>query len=98
MMTDVAIASLNDDPATWRMMNFRAVFGGWLVASGWAALFYVAGLGMGFSAFDADHAGASAKAVGIGSGIWVVRVWTASLFVGGLFASWFDAPDDQTIG
>ena len=41
-MTDVAIASLNDDPATWRMMNFRAVFGGWLVATGVAALLYLA--------------------------------------------------------
>ena len=97
-MTDVAIASLNDDPATWRMMNFRAVFAGWLVATGVAALLYLAGLAMGFSAFDADHVGASAKAVGIGSGIWVVLVWAASLFVGGLFASWFDAHDDQTIG
>jgi hypothetical protein len=97
-MTDVAVASLNDDPATWRMMNFRAVFGGWLVATGVAALLYLAGMAMGFSAFDADHAGAGAKAVGIGSGIWIVLVWAASLFVGGLFASWFDAHDDQTVG
>ncbi|BDU23157.1 hypothetical protein [Dyella sp. GSA-30] len=97
-MTDVAIASLNDDPATWRAMNFRAVFAGWLVATGVAALLYLAGLAMGFSSFDADHMGGAAKAVGIGSGIWIVLVWAASLFVGGLFTSWFDAHDDQTIG
>jgi hypothetical protein len=97
-MTEVAVASLNDDPATWRIMNLRAVFAGWLVATGVAALLYLAGLAMGFSAFDADHMGASGKAVGIGSGIWIVLVWAASLFVGGLFTSWFEAHDDQTVG
>lgn len=97
-MTDVAIASLNDNPATWRSMNFRAVFAGWLVATGVAALLYLAGLAMGFSAFDADPMGAGTKVAGIGSGIWIVLVWAASLFVGGLFTSWFDAHDDQTIG
>ena len=93
-MTDVVVTSLND--ASWRSMNFRAVFAGWLVATGVAVLLFLAGLALGFSVFDAGHS--SGKGVGIGTAIWVVLVWAASLFVGGLFASWYDAHDDQTIG
>lgn len=79
-------------------MSFRAIVAGWLVATAMAVLLYTGGLALGFTAFDAWHAASSAKGIGIGTAIWVVLTWIASLFVGGLFASWFNAHDDQTTG
>jgi len=79
-------------------MNWGAIIAGWLVAVGIAFLMYVAGLAMGFSAFDANDAEATAKGIGAGTCAWLVLTWVVSLFAGGLFASWFDGRDDQTAG
>lgn len=79
-------------------VSFRAIFAGWLVATGIAVLLYLGGLAMGFSAFNAWHAQASAKGIGIGTAIWMVLTWIVSLWLGGMFASWFAAHDDRTIG
>jgi hypothetical protein len=87
-----------EESVTYPAMSFRAIVAGWLVATGIAVLLYTGGLALGFSAFDAWHASASAKGIGIGTTIWVVLTWITSLFVGGLFASWFNAHDDQTTG
>lgn len=79
-------------------MRWSAIFGGWLVATGIASLMYVAGLAVGFSAFDPYNAAATAKGIGMGTVAWMVLTWAVSLFLGGMFASWFDGRADQTIG
>jgi hypothetical protein len=79
-------------------MSWGAIIAGWLVAVGIAFLFYVAGIAMGFSAFDPNDMEGSAKAVGIGTAIWLVLTWVVSLLIGGMFASWFDGRDDDTAG
>jgi hypothetical protein len=79
-------------------MRWSAIIGGWLVAIGIASLMYVAGLAFGFSAFDPYNAAATAKGIGMGTAIWMVLTWAASLFLGGMFASWFDGRADQTVG
>jgi hypothetical protein len=79
-------------------MSFRAILAGWLIATGIAGLLYTAGLALGFSSFDAWNAAGSAKGIGIGTGIWMILTWVAALFLGGMFASWFDGRDDDTSG
>ena len=79
-------------------MRWSAIIGGWLVATGIASLMYVAGLAIGFSAFDPYNAAATAKGIGIGTVAWLVLTWAVSLLLGGMFASWFDGRADQTIG
>lgn len=77
-------------------LNWKAVFGGWVVAAGMAFLLYVAGLAIGFAAFDPYNA--SAKGIGVGTAVWVVLTWAVALFLGGMFASWFDGKADRTTG
>jgi hypothetical protein len=79
-------------------MRWSAIIGGWLVATGIASLMYVAGLAIGFTAFDPYNAAATAKGIGTGTAIWIVLTWAVSLFLGGMFASWFDGRADQTVG
>ncbi|MBB3229125.1 hypothetical protein FHW69_003777 [Luteibacter sp. Sphag1AF] len=79
-------------------INWRAVFAGWLVATGIAGLLYVAGLAFGFAALDIRAADVPGKGLGIGTAIWVVLTWVVALFLGGMFASWFDGHDDDTAG
>ena len=79
-------------------VRWSAVIGGWLVATGIASLMYVFGLALGFSAFDPYNATAAAKGIGIGTAVWMVLTWAVSLFLGGMFASWFDGRADQTVG
>lgn len=97
-MVDVVVAQTERVGERWAGMSFRAVFAGWLVATGIAVLLYVGGLAMGFSAFNAWNASASAKGIGIGTAIWMVLTWIVSLGLGGMFASWYAAHDDRTIG
>jgi hypothetical protein len=89
-----------DDEAvlTHPVMRFRAVIAGWLVATAAAGLLYVAGLALGFASFDAWNASGSAKGIGIGTGVWMVVTWIAALFLGGMFAAWFDGRNDDTSG
>ena len=93
---DHSIAAV--EPGLHPTMKLRAVIAGWLVATGVAGLLYIAGLAMGFSSFDAWHAASSAKGIGIGTAIWLVISWVAALFLGGMFASWFDGRNDDTMG
>jgi hypothetical protein len=86
------------DTHPYATMRWGAIIGGWLVATGIASLMYVAGLALGFSAFDPYNAAATAKGIGIGTAIWMVLTWAVSLFLGGMFASWFDGRADQTVG
>lgn len=79
-------------------LRWGAILAGWLVATGVAFLLYIAGLALGFAMFDPYDAQATAKGIGIGTAVWMVLTWTAALFLGGMFASWFDGRDDQTIG
>lgn len=79
-------------------MKFKAVFAGWLVATATAGLLYVAGLALGFASFDAWNAAGSAKGIGIGTAVWMVITWIGALFVGGMFAAWFDGRNDDTSG
>ncbi|WP_199099101.1 hypothetical protein [Dyella sp. ASV21] len=80
------------------VMNWGAILAGWLVATGMAGLLYVAGLALGFAAFNPHDVAATAKGIGIGTAVWVVLSWIAGLFVGGMFASWFDGKSDETMG
>ena len=79
-------------------MKFRAVIAGWLVATGVAGLLYVAGLALGFSSFDAWNAAGSVKGIGTGTALWMIITWAAALFLGGMFAAWFDGRNDDTMG
>lgn len=83
---------------TYPRFSWGAIIAGWLVATAVAGLLYVGGLALGFAAFDAHDAASTAKGVGIGTAIWFVLVWAAALFVGSMFASWFDNQADQTSG
>lgn len=85
-------------PAAFPSMNWSAIFAGWLVATAVAGLLYVAGLALGFAAFDPHDVAAAAKGIGIGTAIWLIVTWAGGLFVGGLFASWFDGRIDETMG
>jgi hypothetical protein len=86
------------DAHSHAMLRWSAIIGGWLVATGIASLMYVAGLALGFSTFDPYSAAATAKGIGMGTAIWIVLTWAVSLFLGGMFASWFDGRADQTVG
>lgn len=79
-------------------LSFKAIFAGWFIATGIAALLYLAGLALGFSSFNAWDAADSAKGIGIGTAIWMVLTWVTALFLGGMFASWFDGRNDDTTG
>jgi hypothetical protein len=79
-------------------IRWSAVFAGWVVAFGIAWLFYLAGIAVGFSSFDPGNADLTAKGVGIGTLVWLILTWAASLFMGGMFASWVDGRNDQTVG
>lgn len=95
-MATVYSTTVADETLT--RMRWSAVFAGWFVATGIAILLYGAGIALGFSAFDPHNAESAAKGLGIGSIIWMVLVWGGSLFVGGLFSSWFDGRADETMG
>src|SRR5690349_7990493 len=80
------------------VMRWGAIIGGWLVATGIASMLYVAGLAMGFTAFEPNNAEAAARGIGMGAAGWMVLTWVVSLFLGGMFASWFDGRSDPTMG
>lgn len=89
---------LVETSVTHPRMNWGAIFAGWFVATGIAGLLYVAGLALGFAAFNPHEVASATKAIGIGTAVWVVVSWVAGLFVGGMFASWFDGHADETMG
>ncbi len=79
-------------------LSFKAIFAGWFIATGIAALLYLAGLALGFSSFNAWDVAGSAKGIGVGTAIWMILTWVTALFLGGMSASWFDGRNDDTIG
>ncbi len=79
-------------------MRWGAIIAGWLVATAIASLLYVAGLAIGFSAFDPYNSTVTAKGIGMGTVAWVVLTWAVSLLLGAMFASWLVARQDQTVG
>jgi hypothetical protein len=79
-------------------MRWGAIVAGWLVATAVASLMYVAGLAIGFSAFDPYNSTMTAKGIGMGTVAWIVLTWAVSLLLGGMLASWFVARQDQTVG
>ncbi len=99
-MSYVADKNLIDDELAFAhpSMKFRAVIAGWLVATATAGLLYAAGLALGFASFDAWNAAGSVKGIGIGTAVWMVVTWVAALFMGGMFAAWFDGRNDDTSG
>jgi hypothetical protein len=97
-MSYVPVTGSDVVAVTYPRMSWGAIVAGWLVATAVAGLLYVAGLALGFAAFDAHDAASTAKGIGIGTGLWFVLVWAAALFVGAMFASWFDNQADHTMG
>jgi len=96
MATTAYSTAIENDP--FAQMRWSAVFAGWVVATGIAILLYGAGLALGFTTFDPHNVSAAAKGVGIGTIVWMILTWAAALFVGGMFASWFDGRADETMG
>lgn len=79
-------------------LSWSAIFAGWLVATAVAVLLYIAGMALGFAAFDPYATNGAIRGIGVGTAIWLIATCAAGLFVGGLFASWFDGRSDQTVG
>ncbi len=79
-------------------MRWGAVFAGWFVASGTALLLYAFGLAVGFSAIDPRDAAAVSHGISAGAIVWLILTWGASLWIGGMFASWFDGRNDTEMG
>jgi hypothetical protein len=79
-------------------MRWGAVFAGWFVATGIAVLLYVFGLAVGFTAFDPYIAAITHKGISGGAVAWMILTWGAALWIGGMFASWFDGGNDTEMG
>ena len=67
-------------------LSWGAIFGGTFVALGVWVLLYALGLALGLSSVDPNDPG-SAKAAGIGTGVWSLIAPLIALFVGGAVAS-----------
>jgi hypothetical protein len=80
------------------VMRWGAVFAGWFVAVGTAMVLYAFGLAMGLSAIDSHDAMAVAHGISGATIIWMILTWGASLWLGGMFASWFDGRNDTEMG
>jgi hypothetical protein len=80
------------------VMRWGAVFAGWFVATGIALVLYTFGLALGLSALDPHNATAVTRGVSVGAAVWTILIWGASLWMGGMFASWFDGSDDTEMG
>lgn len=80
------------------VMRWGAVFAGWFVATGIALVLYTFGLALGLSALDPHNTTAVTHGVSAGVAVWTILTWGASLWMGGMFASWFDGGDDTEMG
>jgi len=78
-------------------LNWGSILGGALVALGVWVLLYALGLALGLSSVDPNDPG-SAKAAGIGTGIWSLIAPLIALFVGGAVASRTAGVLDKTGG
>jgi hypothetical protein len=80
------------------VMRWGAVWAGWFLATGIAALLYAFGLAVGFSAFNPASPAAVARGVSGGAITWMILTWAASLWLGAMFATWFDGRNDTEMG
>lgn len=94
-MTDQHMQAVIDEHP---VMRWGAVFAGWLVAIGIALVLYAFGLALGLSALDPHNATAVTHGLSTGAAVWTILTWGASLWMGGMFASWFDGRDDTEMG
>lgn len=79
-------------------MRWGAVFAGWFVATGIGVLLYAFGLAIGLSAFDPWNGASAARGSSAGAIVWMILTWGAALWVGGMFAGWFDGRNDTEMG
>lgn len=79
-------------------MRWGAVFAGWFIATGMAGLLYLFGLAVGLSALDPYRAAATARGLSAGAIVWLILTWGAALWVGSMFASWFEGSNDTEMG
>jgi len=79
-------------------MHWGAVFAGWFIATGMAGLLYLFGLAVGLSAVDPYHAAAEARGLSVGAVVWLILTWAAALWIGSMFASWFEGSNDTEMG
>lgn len=80
------------------VMRWGAVWAGWLLATGIAALLYAFGLAVGFSAFNPQDPAAVARGISGGAMTWMILTWAASLWLGAMFSTWFDGRNDTEMG
>ena len=80
------------------VMRWGAIFAGWFVATASAMVLYTFGLAVGFSAINPNDAAAVTHGISAGTIVWLILTWTASLWIGGMFASWFDGRNDTEMG
>lgn len=80
------------------VMRWGAVFAGWFIATGIAGLLYAFGLAVGFSAFDPYKGGATPAGISAGAVVWLILTAGAALWIGAMFASWFDGSNDTEMG
>jgi hypothetical protein len=85
-------------PGEHPVMGWGAVWAGWFLATGVAALLYAFGLAVGFSGFNPGSPEIVAKGVSGGAIAWMILTWAASLWLGGMFATWFDGRNDTEMG
>jgi hypothetical protein len=80
------------------VMRWGAVWAGWVVAVGTAMLLYAFGLAVGLTAVAPNNASAVARGISAATIVWVILTWSASLWLGSMFASWFDSRNDTEMG
>jgi hypothetical protein len=80
------------------VLRWGPVFAGWFVATGTALTLYAFGLAIGFSAIDPRDATTVAHGITGGTIVWLILTWGASLWIGSMFASWFDGRNDTEMG
>lgn len=89
-----SLAEVREHP----VMRWGAVWAGWFVATGTALGLYAFGLAVGFSAINPNDATAVAHGISGGTIVWLILTWGASLWIGAMFASWFDGGNDTEMG
>lgn len=80
------------------VMRWGPVFAGWFAATAMAVLLYAFGLAMGLSAIDPGNNALVGHGISVGAIVWMILIWGASLWVGGMFAGWFDGRNDTEMG
>lgn len=86
--------AVNEHP----LMRWHGVWAGWLLATGVAAMLYAFGLAVGLSSFNFNDPAAITRGISTGTVVWMLLTWVASLWLGGMFASWFDGRNDTEMG